>query len=217
LILGQRTFGKGTVQNLVPLDRWSQRPTSGQLTVTIGKFYRVTGESTQHHGVEPDVTLPSLIDMKEVGESALEAALPWDRIAGVPFQASSNAAIPIPIATLASDEDVRAQRDPDYRWLVSDIAQVDQEREQKSVSLNLKTRQEERTREDKERLDLENSRRAAKNLPPLKSVEDLDKADKDTKDADGPDQVVLSQATQIMADMVLGAHGQPAQKTARRG
>jgi carboxyl-terminal processing protease len=217
LILGQRTFGKGTVQNLVPLDRWSQRPTSGQLTVTIGKFYRVTGESTQHHGVEPDVTLPSLIDMKEVGESALEAALPWDRIAGVPFQVSSNAAIPIPIATLASDEDVRAQRDPDYRWLVSDIAQVDQEREQKSVSLNLKTRRDERAREDKERLDLENSRRAAKSLPPMKSIEDLDKADKASKDADGPDQVVLSQATQIMADMVLGAHGQPAQKTARRG
>ncbi len=218
LILGQRTFGKGTVQNLVPLDRWSQRPTSGQLTVTIGKFYRVTGESTQHHGVEPDVTLPSLIDMKEVGESALEAALPWDRIAGVPFQVSSNAAMPIPISTLASEEDTRAQRDPDYRWLVSDIAQVDQEREQKSVSLNLKTRQAERNREDKERLDLENSRRAAKNLPPLKSIEDLDKLDKDTKDADGPDQVVLEQATQIMADMVLGGHGQPpAQKTARRG
>jgi carboxyl-terminal processing protease len=217
LILGQRTFGKGTVQNLVPLDRWSQRPTSGQLTVTIGKFYRVTGESTQHHGVEPDVTLPSLIDMKEVGESALEAALPWDRIAGVAFQASSNAAIPIPIATLASDEDVRAQRDPDYRWLVSDIAQVDQEREQKSVSLNLKMRRDERGREDKERLELENSRRAAKNLPPLKTIEDLDKADKDSKDADGPDSVVLSQATQIMADMVLGAHAQPPQKTARRG
>ena len=217
LILGQRTFGKGTVQNLVPLDRWSQRPTSGQLTVTIGKFYRVTGESTQHHGVEPDVTLPSLIDMKEVGESALEAALPWDRIAGVPFQVSSNAALPIPISTLASEEDTRAQRDPDYRWLVSDIAQVDQERGQKSVSLNLKMRQSERNREDKERLDLENGRRAAKNLPPLKSIEDLDKLDKDTKDADGPDQVVLDQATQIMADMVLGGHGQPAQKTARRG
>src|SRR5215469_1869432 len=102
IILGQRTFGKGTVQNLVPLDRWSQHPTSGQLTVTIGKFYRVTGESTQHRGVEPDVQLPSLIDMKEVGESALEAALPWDRIAGVPFQASSNTAVPIPISTLAS-------------------------------------------------------------------------------------------------------------------
>ncbi len=86
VVLGQRTFGKGTVQNLVPLDRWSQKPVNGQLTVTIGKFYRVTGESTQHRGVEPDVQLPSLIDMKEVGESALEAALPWDRIAGVAFR-----------------------------------------------------------------------------------------------------------------------------------
>src|SRR5438445_253071 len=89
VIIGQRTFGKGTVQNLVPLDRPSQKPTSGQLTVTIGKFYRVTGESTQHRGVEPDVALPSPIDAKEVGESSLEAALPWDRIAGVPFQPSA--------------------------------------------------------------------------------------------------------------------------------
>src|ERR1700758_937598 len=104
IILGQRTFGKGTVQNLVPLDRWSQKPISGQLTVTIGKFYRVTGESTQHRGVEPDVPLPSPIDMKEVGESALEAALPWDRIAGVPFQASAIPVPPMPVATLMSDE-----------------------------------------------------------------------------------------------------------------
>src|SRR6202035_2346263 len=118
IILGQRTFGKGTVQNLVPLDRWSQKPVSGQLTVTIGKFYRVTGESTQHRGVEPDVPLPSPIDMKEVGESALEAALPWDRIAGVPFHTEAQPSTPIP--ALDSDEDTRAQHDPDYRWLVAD-------------------------------------------------------------------------------------------------
>src|SRR5947199_6738700 len=114
IILGQRTFGKGTVQNLVPLDRWSQKPVSGQLTVTIGKFYRVTGESTQHRGVEPDVPLPSAIDMKEVGESALEAALPWDQIPGVPFQASAVNVTTLPVATLMSDEDSRAQKDPDY-------------------------------------------------------------------------------------------------------
>ena len=87
LILGQTTFGKGTVQSLMPLDsRFSAKPTNGQLTVTIGKFYRVTGESTQHRGVEPDVPLASAIDTKEIGESALESALPWDRIAGVPFK-----------------------------------------------------------------------------------------------------------------------------------
>ena len=74
-IVGQRTFGKGTVQNLIPLDRWSQRPVDGQLTVTIGKFYRITGESTQHRGVEPDIALPSAISLDYVGESSLEAAL----------------------------------------------------------------------------------------------------------------------------------------------
>ncbi len=158
--------------------------------------------------------------MKEVGESALEAALPWDRIAGVPFQASAGGSggVALPVATLASAEDVRAQHDPDYRWLVSDIAAIDTIREQKSVSLNLKVRKDERAREDKDRLDRENSRRAAKNLAPIKTIEDLDKSDKDNKD-DTPDQVVLIQAAEIMADMVVGAHPTPAQapqKTARR-
>src|SRR5258706_3885023 len=77
------------VQKLLPLDRWSPKPVNGQLTVTIGKFYRVTGESTQHRGVEPDVPLASPLDTKEIGESALESALPWDRIAGVPFRMSA--------------------------------------------------------------------------------------------------------------------------------
>jgi carboxyl-terminal processing protease len=212
LILGQTTFGKGTVQSLMPLDpRYSAKPTSGQLTVTIGKFYRVTGESTQHRGVEPDVPLASAIDTKEIGESALESALPWDRIAGVPFKASAGtAAAPAP-GVLATEEDLRAQHDPDYKWLVSDIAALDSVRDQKSISLNLKVRREERTRIDKERLERENSRRAAKNLTPYKNVEELDKA-KDTTD------VVLDQASQVMADVVSGARPPtPQQKTARSG
>jgi carboxyl-terminal processing protease len=211
VIIGQRTFGKGTVQNLVPLDRWSQKPTSGQLTVTIGKFYRVTGESTQHRGVEPDVQLPSPIDMKEVGESALDSALPWDRIAGVPFAASTEATSVPPVAVLASEEDTRAQHDADYRWLVSDIAAIDTVREEKSVSLNLKVRREERAKQDKERLDRENARRAAKNLPAYKSVEELDKVKDDSPD------IVLTQSAEIMADIVTGRRPQtPQQKTARR-
>ncbi|MEP7244777.1 MAG: carboxy terminal-processing peptidase [Gammaproteobacteria bacterium] len=195
IVLGQRTFGKGTVQNLVPLDRWSQRPVNGQLTVTIGKFYRVTGESTQHRGVEPDVPLPSAIDMKEVGESALDSALPWDRIAGVPFRVDSRAETTIPV--LSTEEDQRAQRDPDYRWLVANIAAIDTLREQKTVSLNLAARKEERTQLDTQRLARENSRRASKGQPPFKTVEELEKADE-------PD-IVLVQAAEIMGDMVTGA------------
>jgi carboxyl-terminal processing protease len=214
VILGQTTFGKGTVQNLVQLDRWSDK--GGQLTVTIGKFYRVTGESTQHRGVQPDVPLASLLDTKEVGESALESALPWDRIAGVPFKtAAGTAAIP-PVQALATEEDERAQHDPDYKWLMSDIAAIDSVRDQHSVSLNLKTRREERTRIEHERLERENSRRAAKNLPPVKSIEELEK-DKDNNKDDAAD-VVLDQATQVMGDMVSGARSAaPQQKTARAG
>jgi carboxyl-terminal processing protease len=211
LIVGQTTFGKGTVQNLVPLDRWSKEPVNGQLTVTIGKFYRVTGESTQHRGVEPDIPLASVLDTKEVGESALESSLPWDRIAGVPFKTSTVAATEPPVALLASAEDARAQHDPDYRWLVSDIAAIDNLREQHSVSLNLKLRREERAREDKERLERENNRRVAKNLPPLKTVAELDKAKESQPD------VMLDQAAQIMTDVVTGVRPTPVQKTARAG
>jgi carboxyl-terminal processing protease len=209
VILGQTTFGKGTVQNLVPLDRWPQKSGNGQLTVTIGKFYRVTGESTQHRGVEPDVPLASPLDTKEIGESALESALPWDRIAGVPFKASAGTAAVPPVATLALEEGARAQHDPDYQWLMSDIAAIDSVREQHNVSLNLKVRREERARIDRERLERENSRRAAKNLPPIKNIEELEKATKD----DAAD-VVLDQATQVMADMVTNGRTPP-QKTAR--
>jgi len=114
------------------------------------------------------------------------------------------------VSLLTTEEDARAQRDPDYHWLVTDIAALDTVREQKSVSLNLKARREERARIDKERLERENSRRQAKNLPPYKSVEEMDKA-KDTTD------VVLDQATQVMTDVLTGARPAPQQKTARSG
>src|SRR6187549_3925530 len=196
VVLGQRTFGKGTVQNLVPLDRWSPRPVNGQLTVTIGKFYRVTGESTQHRGVEPDVALPSQIDMKTVGESALEAALPWDRIAGVPFRTYDRREDTM-VPTLLTEEKTRADKDPDYRWLVADLAAADVMRKQTSLSLNLQQRKDERERLDRERLTRENARRAAQNLPALKTAEEL-------ADAKFPD-TVLDQAAEVMTDMVTGA------------
>jgi carboxyl-terminal processing protease len=203
VVLGQRTFGKGTVQNLVPLSRWSSRPVNGQLTVTIGKFYRVTGESTQHRGVEPDVALASPIDLEEVGESALDDALPWDRIAGVPFRTDSRS--PESLAQLAIEEGDRAKRDPDYRWLVSDIAAVDDLRKQKSVSLNLKARREERVRLDGDRLVRENARRVAQGKPPFKSVDEIDA--RESLD------VVLNQAAEVMADMVTGIRPIPAKNS----
>jgi carboxyl-terminal processing protease len=197
VIVGQRTFGKGTVQNLIPLDRWSQRPVDGQLTVTIGKFYRVTGESTQHRGVEPDIALPSDISIEDIGESALDSALPWDRIAGAPFQVVRNVSSGNANSTvLLREETARTVRDPDYKWLVANITANDAIRRQKTLSLNLKARQDERTRMDRERLARENERRAAHNLPAIKGVEEIE-----VKDA--PD-ILLDQTAQIVADMIAG-------------
>jgi carboxyl-terminal processing protease len=252
-ILGQRTFGKGTVQNLIPLDRWpSQKPLSGQITVTIGKFYRVTGESTQHRGVEPDVQLPSAIDMTEVGESSLEAALPWDRIQPAPFTAWHDEHPVIALTSLVSEETTREQHDPDYRYLVDDVAALNKVRAEKTLSLNLKVRQEERTRVDKERLDRANQRLLAEGQPAVKTVEELDSQEAAGGDgiegtrakrgagssapgssapsgsAPGPAPVstppdlVLGEATQVMADILLGnspnqhVPAAPAQQTVKR-
>jgi carboxyl-terminal processing protease len=212
VVVGQRSFGKGTVQNLVPLQRWSSKPVNGQLTVTIAKFYRVTGESTQHRGVEPDVTFASPISLTDVGESALPDALPWDRIAAAPFIPES----PLPsVALLANEERTRQERDADYRWLVEDIDVLDQQRSLKAVSLNLEERRAERTRLETERLARENARRAARAEPPLAAFSDID-------GAKFPD-VQLDQSAQVMVDMLekgnaMMASPKPAPgKTARNG
>ena len=192
VVVGQRSFGKGTVQNLVPLSRWSARPVNGQLTVTIGKFYRVTGESTQHRGVEPDVTLASPISLADIGESSLDDALPWDRIQpagfGQPGQLSPS------IAKLVTEENARQRRDPDYRWWLADIAAVEKLRSQKSLSLNIETRKADRAALESERLARENERRAARQQPALKAIGELDSAEL-------PD-VILDQAAQVAGDMV---------------
>jgi carboxyl-terminal processing protease len=192
LIVGQTSFGKGTVQSVIPLDRWSAKPTEGQLTVTIGKFYRVTGESTQLRGVAPDLALPSAVSITDVGESVLEHALPWDRIAAVPFRA-------LPpegslVQTLATEQTDRSTHNADYQWLLANLNNLDAARQEKTLSLNLKKRQLERTAQDQARLSEENARRLADGLAAVKSIEDITVNDE-------PD-VILAQAADIMADGV---------------
>ncbi len=215
VIVGQRTFGKGTVQNLVPLDRWTQRPVNGQLTVTIGKFYRITGESTQRVGVQPDVPLPSPIDMSDVGETSLEDALPWDRITPAsfaPWHTVEGPAVAYPTLALAEDE--RAEHDADFRWLVQEVAASEDLHGETTVSLNLKTRESERTREDRDRLARENLRRAAKGLTPLKSADQINVSE--------ASDILLAQCTEVVGDMIAGVSLQPPvrpavrQQTARR-
>jgi len=199
VIVGQQTFGKGSVQNLFPLDRLMRGTDNGQLTLTIGKYYRVTGESTQHRGVIPDIELPSMVDTATVGESSRDTALPWDRIQPTRFRADP--ALATRIDTLRAHQQVRAAEDPEFRYLLSDIAAVKEIAAQKSVSLNLNGRIAENKRVEEGRLSRENARRTALGLEPLTSVDKLD--DTATSDA-----ILLQQAARIVAEI---AEGRPAQ------
>jgi carboxyl-terminal processing protease len=192
VVIGQETYGKGSVQNLYPLDRYAvgQDPGYGQLTVTIGMYYRVTGDSTQNRGVQPDVRLPSPISTEEVGESSRDSALPWNRIR--PAQFKSEGALAPAIADLQRMHDQRVAADADYQHMVSEVATLETMRKQKAVSLNLEKRREERTAMTHGELVRENQRRAALGEDALEDAEDI-------KD---PPDVILSEASQITADLV---------------
>ena len=194
VIIGQQTFGKGTVQNLYSLDQYVRRPDEvglGQLTLTIGKYYRVTGESTQNHGVEPDIALPSAIDASLVGESVRPTALPWDVIETTKFHAGEP--LDSTISSLTANHISRSKDDPDFRYLIEGIEDVKEVRAQKSVSLNMEARQIERQDEIDRRLERENARRAALQLEPIADLEELEALE-------APD-VHLNQAAEIVSDL----------------
>lgn len=194
LIIGQQTFGKGTVQNLYSLDQYVRRPDEvglGQLTLTIGKYYRVTGESTQHRGVDPDIAIPSEIDANLVGESVRDTALPWDTIRTTKFRAG--APLDSTISSLTARHISRSKDDPDYQYLMEDIQDVEQIRAQKTVSLNIEERRAEREDETQRRLARENVRRAALDLDPVATLEELEALE-------APD-VPLDEAAAIISDL----------------
>jgi len=202
LIIGQQTYGKGTVQNLYPLDRWALGPNAGfgQLTVTIGKYYRVTGDSVQNRGVLPEVTLPSLISTTEVGESTRDSALPWDRIRSVEFEPQHG--LGAELAFVEHNHDQRMKSDPDLKALEGDAAAVDKLRAEKTTSLNLAVRKAERAKLDADRLARINVRRQAHGDAPLKSLEELN-----------PDQepdANLEESAEIVADLVTADKAGPA-------
>ena len=194
VIIGQQTFGKGTVQNLYSLDQYFRSEDEkgfGQLTLTIGKYYRVTGASTQHRGVHPDIPLPSTIDTKIVGESARENALPWDTVKTTRFSAGSP--LDSTIESLIANHDERSKDDPNFQYQVDRIQAGKRIREQKTVSLNIDARRATRERELADALQRENDRRIALHLEPLESLDDID--------AEELPDVQLDQAAKIVTDM----------------
>lgn len=151
LIVGETSYGKGTVQNLVDLDNIAQNeaPKYGQLKMTVAQFFRVDGGSTQHKGVVPDVLFPQTWDPKDFGESALDNSLPWTSIKAADYAVSGDLHPLVPLLT--AKHEARTAKDKEFNWWVDDLAQYRKQREEKSLSLLESARRAERDAQDKKR------------------------------------------------------------------
>ncbi|WP_430417191.1 carboxy terminal-processing peptidase [Marinobacter adhaerens] len=197
LVVGSQTFGKGTVQAVRPLNH-------GQLKITQSKFYRVSGGSTQHKGVIPDIEIPSRIDKTRIGEDALDHALPWDQIEAVPhtryFDFSGI------IDELRKRHEERFSTNPEFSLLQQEIDFLTKQRATDSVSLNLEERRAEHEQIERTRLTIANARRELKGQTPFESLEDLeDWQDQQAADLNSTDEeldFVIREGGHIMADML---------------
>lgn len=157
IVLGGQTFGKGTVQEIIPMDY-------GQVKVTRSKFYRISGASTQHRGVIPDITFPDLYDAYEdIGESNLDGALPWDTVRPVEYRAYHSIQAMLP--ELRNRHDERAEDSPDFIYMLDQIERTREAREREVISLNEATLKAEREADRRAEFDAENMRRFMKGLP----------------------------------------------------
>ena len=138
VIIGERTFGKGTVQSVTKLERpitfFEKSPDLGEIKLTIAKFYRITGESTQHKGVEPDITMPSMIDTATIGEDTYTSSLPWSTITRALYKPTADIS-PEKISVLRQKETLRSSKNALYQTYLHDRNTLDLIRQNKAVSL----------------------------------------------------------------------------------
>ena len=195
VVLGSQTYGKGTVQNLIDLNRVIRANDDtkyGQLKVTMAKFYRVNGGTTQHRGVIPDIQFPSLYDLSEFGESTEKHALAWDQINAVRFAPEDR--VSKYLAPLRQKSQKRVGLNTEFRYQAEDLARLKKEEELNAVSLQELHRKTEREQFEAQRLARANVRRKAKNLPPLK------KGDAIPRDDNAPD-VLREESLHVLADL----------------
>ncbi|MFC3283527.1 carboxy terminal-processing peptidase [Litchfieldella rifensis] len=188
LVVGNQTFGKGTVQTLNDLSH-------GQIKLTRAKFYRISGESTQHRGVEPDIVFPSLIDPEMIGESSLDNALPWDTVRAVQYRHYGE-----PwryIESLTAQHRERITDHPNFVYLERQAELARQLREQHTtISLNREQRKREMEAQEAEQLSLENQRRRALGLEPLEDWADA--RDDDGEESEEPEENEPAERAQVI-------------------
>jgi len=202
IIIGQKTFGKGTVQKLDSLS-------SGQIKITESKFYRITGAGMQSKGIHPDITLPSTWDIEEIGESSYSTALPWDEIKPIRFQKFSMGTSLI--SQLSDEHLIRVSQSPNLQYILDIRKRYEIQKNKEAISLNLTNRRLEKEERQLWALDIENKRRASLNLEifnSYKAMEDYNNAketadDKKDFEINIDDDYLLNEGAQILSDYML--------------
>jgi carboxyl-terminal processing protease len=229
VVIGEPSYGKGTVQTVVDLDQVmkNDKPKFGELKMTIAQFFRINGGTTQLRGVIPDISLPQLIDTEEFGESSYDNALPWAQIKAANYTPTGDLTNVVPLLLL--NHNTRISKDKDFKYLQEDIAEINLLRKKNLISLNEADRRKERkAQEAKVKLrekdkktgkrstnatdhaaaDAENTTFADDGLQSnerdLDAVLAIEKASKDAKD------VMLDEAVHILSDEVALLKTNPA-------
>ena len=176
----------------------------GQLIATVAKFYRISGESTQYKGTNPDLTYPSLYHNEKIGERALSNALPWDTITRTTYESFSNLS-PF-MDTLRKRHEGRLQDDPDLKYILALSEHLNKVRSETVISLNETVRRQERDDTMQWRLDRENSRRRDKReelIPELSELEsDTMSVAHNNEDEKSQEDPMLIEAAHILLDYV---------------
>lgn len=193
LILGGQTFGKGTVQTIQPLNH-------GELKLTLAKFYRVSGQSTQHQGVLPDISYPNAVDTKQIGESALPEAMPWDSIKPA-IRPEINPYKPF-LTELQNRHNSRTAHNPDFVFTRDRLALAQELMAEKTVSLNEAKRRAQHADIEGRQLAIENARRKAKGEELLTEIkaEDEDTAPVEPEATKPEDDAYLTESGHVLLD-----------------
>tara|TARA_Y100000768_G_scaffold289138_1_gene223302 strand:- start:19131 stop:21242 length:2112 start_codon:yes stop_codon:yes gene_type:complete len=200
IIIGQKTFGKGTVQTLDNLS-------SGQLKITESKFYRVTGSGMQNKGIHPDIILPSSWDIEEIGESSFDTALPWDEIKPVRFQKFfMDSSI---ISDLTNQHHIRVKENPNLQYILNIRERYELQKSKSEISLNIKNRQNEKKERQIWALEVENKRRALLDLEIFDSYKAMENY-KELKEIENKDlqiniddDYLLYEGAEILSDYMI--------------
>ena len=205
IIIGEPTFGKGTVQTLVDLDRFVRNGDEdlGRLRLTMAQFFRVNGGSTQFRGVVPDIVFPSASGSDEHGERGLDNALPWASIDAADYLPGGVG----PISQYRERHQDRIKHDPGFKYLAEDTSLLLELRERDTVSLLESRRRQEWDRQEEQRKAQKNRFRVARGLPPVTELEqDQESAaeDDEEQDDEGINNIMLDEAARILADYIDG-------------